>query len=181
MRDRSIFQDDYISDGVLKQAFENTLCDLYFEKTGMDKTNCVKVTKSKSSYSLFIGLSDIFSFYDQSITSAESAASNVDAIVSSVDFIYMDGLIYYSLVICDHFTNDILDQLDDLLMRNKLYGMIFILLFPSLIAVYYYVFRVNFNKKMDNRLLKIENSFLLLPDELLVGNLYIRNYFDIKY
>ena len=180
-RNRDIFQDEYISEGVLKTAYNTTLCELYYQKTGNDKTNCMKVTENKSSYSLFIGLSDVFSFYDQTISSAQSTPSHIDSIVSSIDFIYMDGLVYYSMVICEMYTADLSDELNNLLMQNKLYGLVFIILFPTLIGIYYYMFRVNFNKKMDSRLTKIENSILLLPDELLVANLYIRNYFDIKY
>ena len=114
MKDRSIFQDEYISKGVLNEAFDNTLCDLYNKKTGLDKTNCIKVTKNKASYSMFIGLSDIFSYYDQSMLSVQSNNLQVDQIVSSVDFIYMDGLIYYSLIVCNDFTNDVLIELDEI-------------------------------------------------------------------
>jgi len=55
LRERSIYQDKYIADTLLKEAYSMVLCDLY-EKYGTNpnKAECVSAVNGKTDYTVFL-------------------------------------------------------------------------------------------------------------------------------
>jgi len=70
------------------------------------------------------------------------------------------------------------DEVKSMIGQHLMLGLVFVISFPLFFVIYYYVYRVLFLNKLDDRLNKILKSFLVLPGEVLVTNSYVKNYFD---
>lgn len=174
---RADLQSEISSDTHLNHIQDQNYCD-YLQLSQDYKDLCYRSTSGKINYDVFLGLSDLYNYYETSTSLVES--NSAPLLLSNDNFRDKDLAIYFVAEAMKTINDDVIEHVLEIKDLNIKLSFIFFISFPIFLLAYYFVYKLFWIKRNMVIIKKLKATFLALPPRIITGNSYIKNYFSMR-
>lgn len=139
---------------------------------------CRTVTNNERNYDIFLAINELKNYQRTIISTLEQSEDPSSSIISSVDFLKKDKLVYFLSKALVQLNLQIIDQVEKNLDWQINLTFVYFVTFPFALLTYYLIYRGLFVKLISKKAIKrLRNTFLALPVIVIANNSAMKNYF----
>ena len=168
---------------------ENNICELLdfgsLRPTSVQaelEERCNNLVDSYSNYNVFVALSDLISYKQNLISSLQTVTTTAEAksLTNSRIFMRFDDTVFFLTLNLENISaeihNEILATFDEMLIFQWLFIVMLCVFMASAIIMETYILEGR-RRRVTLQLTKV---FLVLPPEIIAGNVYMVNFFNLR-